>query len=92
MKAKDYVAQYIKIKEKNGDSGALFWLVDSMLTETRRLIKERKIRTNGGLSGILREMQLKWEAICRRMPNELNQNGFKEFCIRRIGPEFRYLF
>ncbi|WP_407450030.1 hypothetical protein [Fibrobacter sp.] len=66
MKAKDYFEKYEeRIMKKDADSiKALEDMVEEFCIETEKLIEDRHIKLVGGMVGVMKEQNQKWNALC----------------------------
>ena len=66
MKAKDYFEKYEeRIMKKDAHSiKALEDMVEEFCVETEKLIKDRHIKLVGGMVGVMKEQNQKWNALC----------------------------
>ena len=80
MKAKEYVQV---LKEGNYDIGFVDKVVKSLLDEIVSLSKARKVGSNSGLDGVVREIRQKWVAISNRSDGHLNKDGFDKYLISK---------
>ncbi|MFA7157470.1 MAG: hypothetical protein WC123_07265 [Bacilli bacterium] len=87
LKAKDYFEKY---KETITTEKGLQDLLTEMSTEVADIGKQRNIKTDAGLTSILREMNQKWNSLARMFEKEFNMSilkmdGFKslwEMCLK----------
>lgn len=65
MKAKEYLEKFDKDYKEVGDRQATTNLVNTMIGEIKDLIGVRRATTEGAVVSILRELNQKWNALCR---------------------------
>jgi len=65
MKAKEYLEMFEKDFQEVGDRQATTNLVNIMIGEIKDLIDVRRATTEGAVVSILRELNQKWNALCR---------------------------
>lgn len=66
MKAKDYFEKYEeRIMKKDADTAkACEDMVEEFCAETEKLIEDRHIKLIGGMVGVMKEQNQKWNALC----------------------------
>lgn len=65
MKAKEYLAKFEKDYQEVGDRQATTNLVNMFIVEIKGMIDVRHATTEGAVVSILRELNQKWNALCR---------------------------
>lgn len=65
MKAKEYLEKFDKEVKELGDRQATTNLVNEMIGEIKDMIDVRGATTEGAVVSILRELNQKWNALCR---------------------------
>ena len=65
MKAKEYLEKFDKEIQELGDRQATTNLVNMLISEIADMMKTRHVESEGAMVSILRELNQKWNALCR---------------------------
>ena len=85
MKAKEYLAKFEADCLDVGEKKATFSLIFEFMKEIKPLIELRNGRSNAAIESIIRELNQKWNALCRLdAKKRFKRNGFVLFCKARI--------
>lgn len=92
MKAKEYYAKYKDRIVSEDDKVSLQGVSDmlfSMCMESKELVAKRKVRSDCGAVAVLREMNDKYNAVCRMFEAEygaspIKKDGFMYYWRRQI--------
>jgi len=91
MKAKEYLEEFERIVQSLGDRDATSWLIQEFTNEVFTLAEVRRAHSNEAILSVLRELNQKWNAICRLdKQKRFKPNGFIKFFrerARKIMPE-----
>ncbi len=85
MKAKEYAKRFYKLVDDEGPNRAVYVTFRDVFYEAKQLKEQRNVQTNVGFAAILNELENKWQAICRLVP-ELKPSGFADY-IRDVMPD-----
>lgn len=84
MKAKEYLEMFEKDFQEVGDRQATTNLVNMLIGEIAGMIKIRNANSEGAIVSILRELNQKWNALCRLDKKErFKKDGFIEYVRHR---------
>ena len=86
MKAKEYHARY----KANPTEDELINIAADMITETKQLAEQRRIKEDRALVAIIREQEDKWKAFVRLNPG-INP-GFFKLALHRLIPTAKMLY
>jgi len=84
MKAKEYLEKFEKDYKELGDNRATTNLVNEFISEIVSMVDVRRATTEGAMVSILRELNQKWNALCR-LDNHtrFKKDGFIEYVRHR---------
>ena len=85
MKAKEYLAEFDKVSEKLGDRTATVGLMNSFLKEIATLTETRKAQSNPAMLSIIRELNQKWDTLCKLDSHKrFKKGGFIKVIRHRV--------
>ena len=88
MKAKEYLAKFDADCWDTDEKTAAYNLILEFMEELPSLLKMRNAKSNGATKAIIRELNQKWNAMCRLdKENRFKRNGFIIFLKARIEKE-----
>ena len=80
MKAKEYLAKFEKDIQQVDDNQATTDLVNMFISEIKDMIDVRHAATEGAVVSILRELNQKWNTLCRLdKRRRFRKNGFIKY-------------
>lgn len=84
MKAKEYLAKFEKDIQQVDDNQATTNLVNMFIGEIKDMIDVRHAATEGAVVSILRELNQKWNTLCRLDKGKrFRKNGFIKYVKHR---------
>jgi hypothetical protein len=88
MKAKEYVDKFKKdVLVHGNEHKAISAMFLALISEYKTLADQRHAVTNSSAIAIARELEQRWQAICRLLPElQLNPGGFRAFWYKN-SPE-----
>lgn len=92
MKAKEYFAKYkdrIASKDDKESLQGVCDMVYEFCMESKALVAKRKVKTDCGCVAVLRELNDKYNAVCRMFEQEyggpiIRENGFMDYWRKQI--------
>lgn len=92
MKAKEYYAKYKDRIASKDDKESLQGMCDMIFEfclESKELIEKRKVRSDCGGVAVLRELNDKYNAVCRMFERDygtpiIKRDGFMVYCRKQI--------
>lgn len=92
MKAKEYLEKFDKDSAELGDREATLNLMNSFLKEIATLTEVRRVQSNSGMLSILRELNQKWNALCRLDKHtRFKKGGFIKLVRHRVIQDYPYM-
>lgn len=86
MKAKEYLAKFEKDIQELDDDKATTGLVNMFIYEIKDMIDVRHVATEEAVVSILRELNQKWNALCRLdKKRRFKKNGFIKYVKHRAA-------
>ena len=84
MKAKDYFEKYEeRIMKGNNDScEAVEEMLEEFGDETEKLIDDRHIKLVGGMVGVMKEQNQKWNALCNLFAKKYGASVLKRDALK----------
>lgn len=84
MKAKEYLAKFEKDIQELDDDQAITGLVNMFIYEIKDMIDVRHVATEGAVVSILRELNQKWNTLCKLdKKKRFKKNGFIKYVKHR---------
>ncbi len=82
MKAKDYAERFKKEMSDDEFTRVLYDTLVDFLKEGQEILESRG---NGDaiIAGVLREMDLKWQSLARKVP-DIKRYGYRDFMMREM--------
>lgn len=92
MKAKEYLERFEKVSKEFGDREATLDLMNGFLREIATLTEVRKVQSNSAMLSILRELNQKWNALCRLDEHKrFKSGGFIKLVKYRVTQDYPYM-
>lgn len=85
MKAKEYAELYYKIAQEQSEREATLKVFELLLGEFKTITEQRRAHSDGACLAIVRELDQKWRALCRLVP-DFKPDGYASF-IREHMPQ-----
>ena len=88
MKAQEYADQFRETMLASDVQEACNVLITGILKEGADIMEQRKIKKDSGALAVLREQNLKYKAVCRRVNKNvplLNETGYEQLIFHRMG-------
>ena len=96
MKADEYVEIYIATEKIADVRVAVERVIHGLVGEIKELMEKRKVQSNSGALGVVKELNEKWIAIANRLKKRkgmavLQEDGFKKILIKRVPGLAEYI-
>ena len=88
MKAKECLQKFEEDSLRSGDREATINLMGAFLLEIKELTEKRKAQSNSSMVSILKELGLKWNALCRMdKKKRFKKDGFRKLVLHRCAED-----
>lgn len=85
MKAKEYLERFEKVSKEVGDREATLNLMTDFLREVGTLAEARRAESNPAMLSIIRELNQKWDTLCRLDGHKrFKKGGFIKLIRHRV--------
>jgi len=92
MKAKEYLERFEKVSEEFGDREATLDLMNGFLREIATLTEVRRVHSNAAMLSILRELNQKWDALCRLDKHtRFKKGGFIKLVRHKVTKDYPHM-